>query len=66
MVTGGDPDSQNTRLLAFSLMGQAIYFRIGQPIVCRRMEWVQYGEAESRAIADRLSANLHAILRAEK
>ncbi|RCW79641.1 CerR family C-terminal domain-containing protein [Paracoccus lutimaris] len=66
MVTGGDPDSQSIRLLAFSLMGQAIYFRIGQPIVCRRMEWPQYGEAESRAIADRLSANLHAILRAEK
>ena len=66
MVTRGDPDSQSIRLLAFSLMGQAIYFRIGQPIVCRRMEWVQYGEAESRAIADRLSANLHAILRAEK
>ena len=66
MVTGGDPDSQDTRLLAFTLLGQLVYFRIGQPIVSRRMGWPQYGEAESRAIADRLSANLHAILRAEK
>ena len=63
MVTGGDPDSQDTRLLAFSLLGQLVYFRIGQPIVCRRMDWTHYGEAEGRAIADRLSANLHAILR---
>jgi AcrR family transcriptional regulator len=62
MVTGGDPDSQDTRLLAFTLLGQLVYFRIGQPIVCRRMEWTHYGEAEGRAIADRLSANLHAIL----
>ena len=66
MVTGGDPESEDTRLLTFSLLGQLIYFRIGQPIVSRRMGWPQYGEAESRAIADRLSANLHAILRAEK
>ena len=63
MVTGGDPESEDTRLLTFSLLGQLVYFRIGQPIVCRRMDWTHYGEAEGRAIADRLSANLHAILR---
>lgn len=65
MVTGADPDLEDTRLLAFSLLGQAVYFRIGQPIICRRMGWRQLGPAEGRAIADRLCANLHAILRAE-
>ena len=65
MATGRDAESEDTRLLAFSLLGQAVYFRIGQPVICRRMAWPQYGQAEGRAIADRLAANLHAILRAE-
>lgn len=66
MATGGEADSQDTRLLAFTLLGQLVYFRIGQPVICRRMDWSHYGEAEARAIADRLSANLHAILRAAR
>lgn len=62
MVRGGDADSEDTRLLAFSLIGQAIYFRIGQPLISRQMSWREYGAAEARAIADRIAANLHAIL----
>lgn len=62
MVTGGDPEGEETRLLVFSMLGQAIYFRIGQPVICRVMGWKTYGEAEAQAIADRLITNLRATL----
>lgn len=62
-VIGGDPESADIRLLVFSLLGQAVYFRLGQPLICRRMGWQSYDEAESQAIADRLVANMHSILR---
>lgn len=60
---GGDPESADIRLLVFSVLGQAVYFRLGQPLICRRMGWDSYGEAEAQAVADRLVANMHAILR---
>lgn len=62
-ATGGDADTEEVRLLVFSLLGQAIYFRVGAPLIQRRMGWAGYSKEESRAIADRLVANLHAILR---
>ncbi|KGJ05375.1 transcriptional regulator, TetR family [Paracoccus halophilus] len=64
MATGRDPEDEDTRLLVFSILGQAIYFRLGQPLICRRMGWTGYDEAQARAIADRMVANLHAILQA--
>ncbi|TRW96606.1 DUF1956 domain-containing protein [Paracoccus sp. M683] len=64
IATGRDADSQDTRLLVFSMLGQAVYFRIGQSLICRRMGWQSYGPDEARAIADRLVANLHAVLEA--
>lgn len=62
MATGRDPETEETRLLVFSLLGQAAYFRIGQPLVCRRMGWQTYDAAQSQAIADRLVANMRAAL----
>lgn len=62
-VTQGDPESEETGLLVFSLLGQAVYFRLGQPLICRRMGWRSYGKAESQAIADRLVANMRSVLR---
>ncbi|MFD1881588.1 CerR family C-terminal domain-containing protein [Paracoccus pacificus] len=63
MASGRDPASEDTKLLVFSMIGQVLYFRIGQPIVCRQLEWQDYGPAEARAIADRLVANMHAMLK---
>lgn len=62
MATGRDPTAEETRLLVVSILGQAVYFRIGQPLVCRVMEWDEYDEAAAQKIADRLVANLHAIV----
>lgn len=62
MATDGKAESEDIKLLVFSMLGQAIYFRVGQPVICRRMGWQDYSEAESHAIADRLAANLRAIL----
>ncbi|RID90811.1 DUF1956 domain-containing protein [Gemmobacter lutimaris] len=62
MATGQPAEADETRLLVFSLLGQAVYFRIGQPVICRRMGWTGYSAAETKAIADRLAANLRAIL----
>ncbi|MBB1490155.1 MULTISPECIES: CerR family C-terminal domain-containing protein [unclassified Paracoccus (in: a-proteobacteria)] len=61
-ATGSDPDSEDTRLAVFSLVGQAAYFRLAAPLVQRRMGWPGYSRREARAIQRRLLANLDAIL----
>lgn len=55
-ATGTDPESEETRLAVFALIGPLVYFRIGAPAVQRRLGWDGYGEAEARKIA-------HAIAR---
>ncbi|MFV0491705.1 MAG: CerR family C-terminal domain-containing protein [Pseudorhodobacter sp.] len=62
MATGRNPDADQTKLLVFSMLGQAVYFRIGQRIVCRMMEWEEYDDAAAQAITDRLVVNFRAIL----
>jgi hypothetical protein len=50
----------------FSLIGPLLYFRIGRPIVARRMGWHHIGSEEARKIADLLIDNLHAIIEQER
>lgn len=50
-ATGGDPDSEDTKLSVFALIGPLLYFRIGAPAVQRRMGWSAYGPAEAGKIA---------------
>ncbi len=64
MATGADPDSEAVRLAVFAMIGQIVYFRIGRPIVLRRMGWADTGRAEAEAIADVLCRNLRAMLEA--
>lgn len=61
-ATGCDPDSEDTRLAVFSLVGQAAYFRLAAPLVQRRMGWSGYSRRDARAILRRLLANLDAML----
>lgn len=61
-ATGGDPDSEDTRLAVFSWIGQAAYFRLAAPLVQRRMGWRGYARREARAILRRLLINLDAML----
>ncbi len=62
LATGQDPESETTRLAVFAAIGQLVYFRIGLPVVTRRMGWDRIGPAEAGAIADIVAANLHAAL----
>lgn len=61
-ATGGEPESETTRLAVFALIGQLMYFRIGQSIVTRRMGWNEIGPTEVAAISRRITRNLDAML----
>ncbi|OYX43569.1 MAG: hypothetical protein B7Z02_08490 [Rhodobacterales bacterium 32-67-9] len=65
-ATGQEAESEATRLIVFSLIGQVLYFRVGRPIVTRRMGWDAIDAAEAGRIADILVANLHSILARER
>lgn len=65
MITGEPAESEKTRLTVFSLIGQLLYFRIGRPVIQRRMGWSQTGAAEARQVADILIGNFHAIIEKE-
>jgi len=62
LATGREAESAAVRLAVFSLIGQVAYFRIGRPLVMRRMGWAAIGPDELAAIAGRLHANLDAML----
>lgn len=62
LITGQDPESETVRLAVFAMIGQVVYFRIGRPVVRRRMGWSEMGEAEAARIARILTDNLHAVI----
>ncbi len=61
-ATGEDAESEDTRLIVFTLIGQVVYFRIGREAVRRRMGWRNLGTMEAERIAAVAKANLGAIL----
>jgi AcrR family transcriptional regulator len=65
-ATGADPESHATRLTVFALAGQIIYFRIGRPMVLRRMDWRDIGPAEAAEIAATVTGNLRAMAAASR
>lgn len=65
-ATGMPASSEETRLAVFSMIGQALYFRLGQFVVCRRMGWETYDEANVDRITGVLLDNLHATLAAKR
>ncbi|TCP44366.1 CerR family C-terminal domain-containing protein [Rhodovulum marinum] len=62
VATGRSPESEEVKLAVFAMLGQVLYFRIGQPYVLRRIGWAGIGPDEAGRIADLLSANLHAMI----
>ena len=52
-------ESEEVRLAVFAMLGQAVYFRIAQEVVQRRMDWREVGEAEVESISRILIANLN-------
>jgi len=65
-ATGRDPEGEAVRLAVFAMMGQALYFRIGRPVVLRRMGWDDIDEDAAGRIADVLCANLIATIERER
>lgn len=65
-ATGAEAEDETVKLAVFALIGQLMYFRIGQSIVTRRMDWTTIGPSEVRQITDRIVRNLDAMLAAER
>ncbi len=65
-ATGGDPESEHTRIAVFTMIGQIVYFRIARPAVMRRMGWAGIGPDEAGRIAAVASGNLRAALASER
>ena len=65
-ATGTDPQSDAVRLAVFTLIGQLMYFRVGQSIVTRRMGWDHFGPDEIEQVSQRIADNLDAMLDREK
>ena len=64
--TIGRPESEfsqeMSKLVVFSIIGQLAYFRIGQPVVLRHMQWSAYSETETAKILAILQTNIQAII----
>ena len=64
-ATGQEAEAEHTRLMVFALVGQILYFRIGRPVITRRMGWRALGPAEAAAIAELLVGNLRSLIERE-
>jgi hypothetical protein len=62
LATGREAHSTEVRLAVFAMIGQVLYFRIGQEIVLKRMDWQAYGPEEAGAVAAVILANLELAL----
>lgn len=65
-ATGAPAESARTRLSVFAILGQVIYFRIGAPVIRRRLGWSEITGHEAGQIADVLAGNLHALILRER
>ena len=62
----GKPESSDTRLHVFALLGEVLYFRVAQPVVLRRMGWKAIDDAERAAIKRVVLSHVEDILLAER
>jgi len=60
------PESAETRLHVFALLGEVLYFRVAQPVVLRRMGWTTIDDAERAAIKRVVMSHVADILLAER
>jgi AcrR family transcriptional regulator len=65
-ATGTSAEDPTLKLRVFTLIGQALYFRVGAPIVRRRMGWQAIGPAEITQITEVVLANIDAMILAQK
>ena len=62
IATGRDPCSHEVKIAVFSFIGQVFHFRVGQPLIMRRLEWDELGEREAEHIVMGLVKNTRAIV----
>ncbi|MBZ4022062.1 hypothetical protein CKO11_06275 [Rhodobacter sp. TJ_12] len=61
-ATGAPAEAETTKLMIFTALGQILYFRIGAPVVTRRMGWDALGPDETARIVDILKSNITALI----
>ncbi|MGE0502769.1 MAG: CerR family C-terminal domain-containing protein [Rhizobiaceae bacterium] len=62
MATGQRAEAEHTKIAVFTMIGQAVYFRIGREAVLRRMGWSEIGPDEAAKILAVVHANIDAAL----
>jgi len=62
IATGRDCNSHEVKIAVFSFIGQVFHFRVGQPLIMRRLEWDELGEREAEHIVNGLVKNTRAIV----
>lgn len=60
LASNRDPESELVRLEVFALLGQVVYFRLGRPIIERRMNWPDMGKDQAQRITETIIFNLRA------
>jgi len=65
-ASGGEPESAESRLAVFAMIGQALYFRIARVAVLKRMDWPDIGPAEVTQIEAVILGNLETALDAAR
>jgi TetR/AcrR family transcriptional regulator, regulator of cefoperazone and chloramphenicol sensitivity len=62
IATGRDPESHEVKIAVFSFIGQVFHFRVGQPLIMRRLDWDELGDKEADYVVEGLVKNTRAIV----
>jgi TetR/AcrR family transcriptional regulator, regulator of cefoperazone and chloramphenicol sensitivity len=62
IIGGTDPEATETKVRAFTIMGQVLVFRAARALVARRLDWPAYSPERVAAIRAVLRANLARLL----
>lgn len=65
-ATGEPAESEDTRIAVFTMIGQAVYLRLGREIVKRRMGWEGIGAEEAEKLAAVASRNARAMIQSRR
>ncbi len=65
-ATGGEAESEATRLATLAMFGQVLYFRIARRVVLRRMDWRDIGPNQAAAIKKVILRNLNGAIEAAR
>ncbi|RYH11818.1 CerR family C-terminal domain-containing protein [Tropicimonas sp. IMCC6043] len=65
-ASGWPAESEETRLAVFAIIGQVLYFRIGESLVKRRLDWDRLDEARVAKVTDIITTHLKAAISAAR